>query len=178
MGFLHHLRTKKRTADSASALYIASVQQSRLEKFYTEWGVPDNVDGRFDLIVLHLMLLIRRLRPQAEETKDLSQEILNIFFADMDRNFREMGVGDMSVGKHVKKAAKAFYGRAEIIEEGLDGSKDALETSLMETLYRSVDVTKGDEKKMSLYVIETNNYLSQQSLKHILSGQIYFLADV
>jgi len=178
MGFFNRLRAKKRTNDSASALYIASVQQSRLEKFYTQWGVPDDVDGRFDMIVLHLMLLVRRLRPHGEETKDLSQEILNIFFADMDRNFREMGVGDMSVGKHVKKAAKAFYGRAEIIEEGLGVSQEALETSLMETLYRAVDLATSDEKKMSMYVIETNNYLSQQSLKQLLSGQIHFLADI
>ncbi|WP_374466727.1 ubiquinol-cytochrome C chaperone family protein, partial [Ferrovibrio sp.] len=92
------------------ALYRAIVAQSRQAGFYREHGVPDSLDGRFDMIVLHSFLVMRRLRRIGAAAEPLSQQLFDLMFADMDSNLREIGVGDLSVGKKVKAMAQAFYG--------------------------------------------------------------------
>lgn len=96
----------------AELLYRAIVTAARQPRFYAEWGVPDTVDGRFDMIVIHLFLVLERLRG-SPEAADVAQDLTDTFFADMDRSLREMGVGDLSVGKKVRKMAEACYGRLE-----------------------------------------------------------------
>lgn len=113
-----------RRPDKVEILYGAIVAAARQEKFYAEWGVPDTVDGRFDMISLHLFLVLDRLKEGGAATQDLRQRLTDIFFADMDRSLREMGVGDLSVGKKVRRMAEAFYGRvtayAAALEQGGD----------------------------------------------------------
>jgi cytochrome b pre-mRNA-processing protein 3 len=101
-----------RHAVPADRLYGAAVAQARNPAFYVECRVPDTLDGRFDLIVLHLCLLIRRLRREGETGATLAQALFDTTFDDMDRSLREMGVGDLGVGRRVKAMASAFYGRA------------------------------------------------------------------
>ena len=91
-----------------SALYFALLQQARHAVFFRDWGVPDTVDGRFDMIVLHAMLVIRRLRQGGAEGQAVAQEMFDRMFLDFDRSLRELGVGDMSIGKQIKKMGKAF----------------------------------------------------------------------
>jgi len=105
---------------AAVALYKCIVEQARQPDFYTHHGVPDSLDGRFDMIVLHTFLVMRRLRTIASQAAgQLSQDLFDLLFADMDSNLREIGVGDLGVGKRVKKMAQAFYGRVEAYEAGL-----------------------------------------------------------
>ena len=174
MAFFDRFREKRHHADIASALYLTTVQQSRLPRFYLELNVPDTVDGRFDMIVLHVTLLIRRLRGEGKLAVAVSQELLDLLIADMDRNFREMGIGDMSIGKHVKKVAKAFYGRAEILESGLETGADAVASGLLETLYRTIESAKEPAKILATYVIGTDQHLANQSSDCILAGHIRF----
>jgi cytochrome b pre-mRNA-processing protein 3 len=105
-------------AATIDALYGAIVAQARLPVFYAGFGVPDTVEGRFDMIVLHLVLVLRRLRREAELTK-LAQGLFDSFCRDMDHNLREMGVGDLSVPKEMKRLGEAFYGRQGSYEEAL-----------------------------------------------------------
>lgn len=161
-------------AGIANALYLRLVEQSRTPRFYIDLHVPDTVDGRFDMIVLHVMLVTRRLRGQNEEAAVVSQEVLNLLFADMDRNFREMGIGDMSIGKHVKKVAKAFYGRAEILENGLEAGPGELADALGETIYRAVEDAKAHTEAMATYIAETDAFLAEQQLSDLLEGQLDF----
>lgn len=177
MGLFDSLRRKRHTAAIANDLYLKTVEQSRSPGFYTELGVPDTVDGRFDMIILHIMLVVRRLRGQSKEAVAVSQEILNLMFADMDRNFREMGIGDMSIGKHVKKVAKAFYGRAEILEAGLESNHGALVEALINTIYRSVDEPHPYAETMATYVADTDTILTGQALSDLVSGQLDFSPD-
>ncbi len=176
MGLIAKYRAKKRRAGLAGVLYVATVEQSRSPGFYTDLGAPDSVDGRLDMIILHVMLLIRRLRGEGEEAAAISQEVLNLMFADMDRNFREMGIGDMSVGKHVKKVAKAFYGRAEILENGLDAGPGELSQSIIGTLYRSVDNAEAKAGAVAGYVIAADRTLQQQPIEKLFGGHIDFSA--
>jgi len=79
--------------------------------FYADYRVPDTVEGRFDLIVLHLVLLLNRLGRRADAGRGLGQELFDAFCRDLDANLREMGVGDLAVPKRMQAFAEAFYGR-------------------------------------------------------------------
>src|SRR6478735_9476386 len=104
--------------DTISTLYGTIVAQARLPCFYREYGVPDTVDGRFDLLVLHLAFVLDRLADEPQ-LRELGQALFDHFCTDMDRNLREMGVGDLSVPKHMQRVGEAFYGRAQAYKEGL-----------------------------------------------------------
>ena len=122
--------------EAAEALYDAIVAQARQPAFYTACGVPDTLDGRFELIVLHAFLVFRRLKADAVEADrpdsgDFAQVLFDVLFRDMDRSLREIGVGDLSVGKKVRTMVEGFYGRVEAYERALDAS--APETSDPET---------------------------------------------
>lgn len=99
-------KSKRKKYDQAARLYQIAHDQSRRPLFYESLQVPDTIEGRFDLLSLHVILLMRRLPPDSH----LVQELFDYFFEDMDHSLREMGVSDMKVGKYVKKLAKNFLG--------------------------------------------------------------------
>src|SRR5215467_3304390 len=103
-------------------IYGMIVTQAREPLFYRELGVPDTVDGRFDLILLHLWIVLSRLRA-AEAGKEpgqgLSQALFDRFCEDMDDNLREMGVGDLAVPKRMQAFGEAFYGRSRAYDAAL-----------------------------------------------------------
>ncbi len=110
-------------ARTIHALYGAIVAQARSVAFYADYRVPDTVEGRFDLIVLHLVLLLNRLgRRQAEAARGLGQELFDAFCRDLDANLREMGVGDLAVPKRMQTFAEAFYGRQAAYVAALDAA--------------------------------------------------------
>jgi cytochrome b pre-mRNA-processing protein 3 len=96
---------------SIRALYGVIVAQARFAAFYADYGVPDTVEGRFDLIVLHLVLVLRRLGRANDAGRRLGQELFDAFCRDLEDNLREMGVGDLAVPKRMQQFAEAFYGR-------------------------------------------------------------------
>lgn len=102
---------------AADDTYAAIVGQARHPAFYARFGVPDTLEGRFDMIVLHLWLVLRRLREDAPA--EAGQALFNRFCADMDGNLREMGVGDLTVPKRMRKFGEAFYGRAAAYDAAL-----------------------------------------------------------
>jgi cytochrome b pre-mRNA-processing protein 3 len=120
-------------ARTIHALYGAIVAQARSVAFYADYGVPDTVEGRFDLIVLHLVLLLNRLaRPEAARGLGqtflgqafLGQELFDAFCRDLDANLREMGVGDLAVPKRMQAFAEAFYGRQAAYLAALDAADE------------------------------------------------------
>ena len=117
---------KRRRQEQAYGLYARAVAQARDPAFYDAMGVPDTVDGRFEMIALHVYLILRRLKPEGADAADLSQALFDAMFEDMDRSLREMGVGDLSVGKRVKAMARGFYGRIKAYDEGLAAEDPAV----------------------------------------------------
>ena len=111
------------------AIYGMIVTQAREPLFYRNFGVPDTVNGRFDLLLLHLWMVLRRLR-QAEAGTELAQALFDHFCADMDANLREMGVGDLAVPKRMQAFGEAFYGRSAAYDLALADSPEALAQAL------------------------------------------------
>jgi len=115
--------------------YRSIVAQSRQEKFYADWGVPDTVTGRFDMISLHLALTLHRLHGVAE-ARGFSQALIEVFFRDMDQSIRELGVTDLGVPAKIKKMGKAFYGLAGVLGTALDsGDSGEVEAVLTKNVY-------------------------------------------
>lgn len=152
------------------------VEQARRPAFYARLGVPDSLDGRFDMIVLHAALLVRRLRGEGADGTRLAQALFDEMFADMDRSLREMGVGDLGVGKRVKSMAKAFYGRAAAYEKGLVSEDGSLAAALRRNLYGTVEATPPPEvlAAMTAYVRRQAAALESQPAAGILAGSVQF----
>lgn len=176
MGLLSFF-SRGHTAAAAQALYDAAVRQARREEFYLSLGVPDSVDGRFDLLALHVFLLLHRLGASGKPAKALSQAIFDLMFADMEANLREMGVSDLAVGGRVKAMAKAFYGRIAAYEPGLEaagGGPAVLRDALMRNLYRGEPVESGILDTVSAYVRRATAALTDQSLDDLQNGTVDF----
>ena len=121
-------------------LYGAIVAQSRAPSFYADYGVPDTVQGRFDLIVLHLVLLLQRLNEASSSARAFGQRLFDLFCRDLDANLREMGVGDLAVPKRMRSFGEAFYGRQTAYLDALRSPDSGeLETALARNIFGGVN---------------------------------------
>lgn len=155
---------------SPENLYSAIVTAARQPRFYAEWGVPDTLDGRFDMIVLHQFLVLDRLRNEPGQ-EDLSQALTDTFFDDMDRSLREMGVGDLSVGKKVRKMAEAYHGRLAAYGKALPQQGDALELALARNVFGRAETVSGAEQ-LARWTRTAQAALASQTLNKIVTGAI------
>lgn len=115
--------------------YRSIVAQSRQPVFYAEWGVPDTVTGRFDMVSVHLAAMLHRLR-QDPKAAAFTQALVDTFFLDMDRSVRELGVSDIGVPRKVKTMGNLFYGLADSLGAALDsGDAAEVETVLARNVY-------------------------------------------
>ena len=161
--------------DAARELYAAIVAQARQEGFYAALGVPDTLDGRFDLITLHAVLVMDRLGQSADtKTRDFGQIVFDEMFAALDMNLREMGVGDLSISKRVKKMAEVFYGRAGAYREALKAGDDkALAKAIARNIYPE-GAPKGASERLAQYVKDTAAKLSEQKESDLLAARVSF----
>jgi cytochrome b pre-mRNA-processing protein 3 len=165
---------RKASRNSVRAVYGAIVAAARHPRFYAQWGVEDSVDGRYDMIVLHAIVLLDRLAADRAVTGPFAQALTDEVFADMDRSLREMGAGDLSVGRKVRRMAEVFYGRAQAYTPPLR-AEDA--EGLSQALYRNVFAGTGAEEGASLlaaYALRLRRHLHERPTGPILLGQIGF----
>ena len=172
-----HLKGRKRRREAARRLYAAAVRQARDPALYTAGGVADTLDGRFDLIVLHVVPLMRRLRRCGEAGRGLSQALFDVMFDDMDQSLREMGVGDLRVGKRVKQMARAFYGRAAAYDRAFDTAPGAeRRRSIAEALERNIfnndPPAAGRVQAMAGYVEALLDALEGHGAAALLEGEV------
>ena len=134
-------------------LYRAVSEASRQPGLYLECGIPDTVEGRFESLGLHVSLILRRLKHLPPPALETSKQFVDLFFQDLDGSLRELGVGDLSVGKRIKRLAEAFYGRAKALDSALADSDEA---TLRGTLARNVlgiaDASGDDGGALAAYV--------------------------
>lgn len=161
----------------AYAIYAALVSQARKPALYLDGGVPDTLEGRFEMLALHAFLVLRRLRKvddsDAAEAKLLGQKVFDILFDDMDQTLREIGISDLKVGKEIKTMASAFYGRIGAYDDGLDSPEsDALETALTRNVYAGVTPDVGFLGDMVAYVRRFDAALTGFSTASLLKGEL------
>jgi cytochrome b pre-mRNA-processing protein 3 len=163
---------RNRQPVTISALYGMIVAQARRPVFYSEYAVPDAVNGRFDLLLAHLALLVDRLMRE-EAGYQAGQALFDLFCADMDDNLREMGIGDLSVPKHMKRVGEAFYGRAQAYRDALAEDGDA---ALVEALTRNVYAgrTQGAAARLATYIRKTAGDLVRQPVEAIAAAKVSF----
>jgi cytochrome b pre-mRNA-processing protein 3 len=160
--------------DNAYHVYGAVVAQARRPYFYSELGVPDTLDGRFDMILLHLALVLQRLKEGREE-KGLSQDVVDVMFADLDRNLREMGVGDLSVAKKIKPMAAAFSGRTDAYCRAIaEGALDDLAAAIARNVFPDDDGIPAAALQLADYALDASRRLSRQGLSALCAGQLDF----
>jgi cytochrome b pre-mRNA-processing protein 3 len=162
--------------EAAEIAYGRVVEQAREPVFFTYYGVPDTLDGRFELICLHAFLYLHRLKSDRPQANRFCQTLFDRMFADFDRSLREIGVGDLSVGKHVKRMARAFYGRVLSYEAGLAGNDSVLTAALARNLFGTADAPPSAAEAMAAYVRAVVRGLSSQPTMDLLAGQASFEA--
>ena len=171
---------KDPSLDAASALYAAAVEQARAPALYADFGAPDTVEGRFELVTLHVYLILRRLKGEDPAVKKVAQKLFDVMFQNMDDSLRELGVGDLSIGKKIRKMAENFYGRVGAYEEVLSGEvkeetdRDALAIALGRNIF-------GDEaapaaRPIARYVRAAAGFIEDQPVARIAGGVVRFPA--
>lgn len=165
---------KSPSRGTIEAIYGMIVAQAREPAFYKTLGVQDSVNGRFEMIVLHLWLVLRQARLQSDNTA-FGQALFDYFCSDMDANLREMGVGDLIVPKRMQKFGEAFYGRAAAYDRAMADETNPHE-AMAKALCRNVLNGFGLDKARQLeaYVGNAATTLARVDASALRSGHWRF----
>lgn len=169
-------RDRAARREVARRLYVALVNQARTPALFAGLGVPDTPEGRFEVIGLHAALVLRRLKAEGRAGQALGQELFDLMFADMDMNLRELGVGDLSVGKYVKRLARNLYARIAALEQALDqGDATVLGPMLKANVYRGGAAPEAAQvTALEGYLVAAAAALAAQPGDALLRGEIAF----
>ena len=146
--FNHFRKPRIPSRGTIEAIYGMIVTQAREPLFYRDLGAPDTVNGRFDLLVLHLWMVLRRLKSVADGPV-LSQTLFDRFCDDMDGNLREMGVGDLIVPKRMQAFGEACYGRAAAYDLALAAGREPLAQALCKNILNGEGIEKA--RRLAMY---------------------------
>jgi cytochrome b pre-mRNA-processing protein 3 len=154
----------------AERLHASAVAQARAGKLYAEMGAPDSVEGRFELLTLHVILLIERLKSEAGEGEGLRQALFDSYISHLDGAMREMGVGDLSMGKRMRKLGEAFYGRATSYSTAFARLPEIgeLMSILSRTVFEGMDI---DPAPLAGYVARAHSALAAGPRERLLAGE-------
>lgn len=158
-----------RRGRQGEALYALVVRQARQPAFYTDLGVADRIDARFELYTLHVLLLTMRLRDEGERGADTAQLLFDAYVSALDHALRELGVGDISVGKKMRKLGESLYGSMTAWEGPLRaGDADALAAALARNVYESED--PGVAAGLARYALASRTALETQDLDAVIAA--------
>ena len=169
---LFHKETNQEKA--ADSLYQSIVAQARKPEFYLDYQVEDSVTGRFEMIVLHAYMLFHRLRDEDQQARDLGQAVFDRFFKDMDHSLREIGIGDLSVPKKIKKMAQAFYGHVGAYDTSRAESDESFAAALTRNIYPDCEGIHDKAPALVDYVSAATISLAEQSVEDFANGHIRF----
>jgi cytochrome b pre-mRNA-processing protein 3 len=172
---LKRLRKTDRHERAGFALYVAAVAAARDPWFYRTLGVPDTLDGRFDLIALYAFLVIHRLQDAPDPGPALAQAVFDAMFSDMDNNLREIGVSDLSVGRRMRAMWEALHGRAQAYSAAIQAAdRTALAAALARNVWRGA-APNGAPDLLTRLVLAQTAHLAQQPLAALAAGHADFL---
>lgn len=157
--------------EAGEALYAAAAAQARAPRFYTDLGVADTREGRFELYTLHVILLVDRLKGETGLAGDARQRLFDRYVKGLDDAFREMGVGDLAVARRVKTLGQAFYGRLKGFEEAVAAESDprALDRLLARTV---LEGREAEAPALAGYVAAARDALSRRPTEALLAGDV------
>ena len=165
---------RKRHERAGFELYTAAVGAARDPYIFETLGVPDTLDGRFDVIGLYVFLVVHRLHAASKEGQELAQAVFDAMFSDMDINLREIGVGDMTVGKRVRAMWEAFNGRSAAYAAALDsGDVMALAGALGRNVWRG-QAPPESAHALAALALEQSKHLAEQPVEALLAGRVDF----
>ncbi len=171
------LKDKKLRRAAASRLYQTTLRQSRDPAFYASWAVSDTMDGRFDVLSLHVALVMERLARFGAPGRKLSQALFDAMFRDIDLTLRETGVGDLGVPKHMARMMKAFNGRAHAYHMAVAaGDRAALRDAIARNIYRT-ETPPAQADMMTDYALWLHDVLGAQPLDQFMDGTVHFTAQ-
>jgi cytochrome b pre-mRNA-processing protein 3 len=158
----------------AQRLYAALTAQARRPDFYISGGVPDTIDGRFEMVALHAFLLFRRLKGHGDKAGAVAQAVYDVMFGDFDASVREMGAQDLGVGRRIKFMTEAMNGRFQAYEAGLAQGGTELELALKRNLYGTVEPVEECLKRMADYVKRADAELAALPIDQLMRGVLHF----
>jgi cytochrome b pre-mRNA-processing protein 3 len=173
---IFHLFRRTPGDRTITTLYGTIVAQARVPAFYQNYGVPDTVNGRFEMIVLHTVVLLDRLNAGPGSLRALGQGIFDMFCNDMDANLREMGVGDLAVPKRMRRIGEAFYGRQAVYREALTSSDSAALAAALARNVLGADAATSGAELLGSYMREAVRRLAAQDDAALGRGEISFPA--
>jgi cytochrome b pre-mRNA-processing protein 3 len=162
----------------AERVYRDLVKQARTPSFYRDLGVPDTPEGRFEMIGLHVALVVRGLRLAGAPGRALAQELIDLLFADVDEGLRHIGIGDLSVGKHVKRLAGNFYARLRALDEALDTVPGAPLAPMLRTnvYHNAVAPSRRQLAALADYLLAAEAALRAHASARVLAGDIAWVS--
>lgn len=165
----------------AQRLYAVLAAQARRPEFFISCGVPDTIDGRFEMVALHAFLLFRRLKGQGDKAGAVAQAVYDVMFADFDASVREMGAQDLGVGRRIKFMTEAMNGRFQAYEAGLahvqsQGAQTELELALKRNLYGTTEPVNECLKRMTDYMKRADAELTALPIDQLMRGVLRFPA--
>lgn len=171
MGFLSRWLRPRVTSKAGKSLYDSAVVQARSPALYADMGIPDTVEGRFEAYTLHVVLILHRLKGQGQRASETGQALFDDYLQGLDDSLREIGVGDLSVGKKMRKLGEAFYGRARNYEEALAALPD--DAPLRDLIARTVlDGTSAAPDSLAAYAARVVESLREQPLGEFHEGRV------
>ncbi len=171
--------------NAGAQLYAATVAQARAPAIYAALGAPDTPDGRFEVYTLHVLLVLTRLQGEGARAAQVSQSLFDAYLSGLDHGLRELAVGDLAVGKTMRKLGEAFYGRGQALTQALAKASAAPpDRSELEALLRrtvlggDADAPGADVGRLADYVLRAKAGLDETSTQRLLEGDISWLSPV
>jgi cytochrome b pre-mRNA-processing protein 3 len=158
--------------EAGRRLYGAASAHARQPALYLAGGVADSPEGRFELYTVHVVLVLHRLKGQGSEAGEVAQALFDTYVGGLDHALREMGVGDLSVGKKMRKLGEAFYGRVKAYDDALAGLPDVgpLQALIGRTVLEGRDGAAAGA--LAAYVAAAAAALAAQPQAEILEGRL------
>lgn len=169
-------KSKDVVNNTAMDVYAVLLDRVCEPVFYADYDVPDTLDGRFDLLTLHVFLVMNHLlsenHPQAQ---DFNQQLFDVMFANMDQTLRQRGIGDMGIPKHMRRMMLAFNGRVHTYSEVIE-DECRLKEAVIRNIYAEKPVDDGKLVPFLVYIRGLRNALDSQASEEIIQGRISLCA--
>jgi len=147
--FNHFLKPRTPSRGTIETIYGMIVAQAREPLFYQDLGVPDTVNGRFDMVLLHMWMVLRQMKRLGGDA-GLAQALFDRFCSDMDHNLRELGTGDLAVPKRMQEFGEAFYGRSAAYDQALAAGDEPLAQALCKNIFNGQQIEQA--RRLAAYV--------------------------